>query len=191
MKFFYDLHLPMSRIIFPLGFIPPPPWIHFVPVSFCSSLEIVKWFAPYSRVPYHFSPVFILPPPPIILPPYYFAPWKLFNDLHYLPMSHILIFLPPGFILAPFTKKAYDRRASGDCGTSGCVYNWKQCSNRDLNALRILMNFWCIYLGKEREGGAVMHVYVWEHIVSLYYRNTWWMFTKLDRDEVLMTLHMH
>ena len=64
-------------------------------------------------------------------------------------------------------------------------------SIKDLNALRILMNFWCIYLGKERGGCAVMHVYVWEHIVSLYYRTTWWMFTKLDRDEVLMTLHMH
>ena len=26
------------------------------------------------------------------------------------------------------------------------------------------MNFWFIYLGKERGGGcAVMHVYVWEH----------------------------
>ena len=32
-----------------------------------------------------------------------------------------------------------------------------------------------------------MHVYVWEHIASLYYR----MFTKLGRDEVLMAWHMH
>ena len=31
-----------------------------------------------------------------------------------------------------------------------------------------------------------MHVYVWEHIVSLYYRTALWMFTKLGRDEVLM-----
>ena len=33
-----------------------------------------------------------------------------------------------------------------------------------------------------------MHVYmyVWEHIVSLYYRTAQWMFTKLCRDEVLM-----
>ena len=38
---------------------------------------------------------------------------------------------------------------------------------KDLNALRILMNFLCIYLGEKR-GGALMHVYVWEHIVSLY-----------------------
>ena len=38
---------------------------------------------------------------------------------------------------------------------------------KDLNALRILMNFLRIYLG-EKGGGALMHVYVWEHIVSLY-----------------------
>ena len=31
-----------------------------------------------------------------------------------------------------------------------------------------------------------MHVYVWEHIVSLYYRTAYWMFMKLGRDEVLM-----
>ena len=31
-----------------------------------------------------------------------------------------------------------------------------------------------------------MHVYDWEHIVSLYYRTALWMFTKLGRDEVLM-----
>ena len=36
-----------------------------------------------------------------------------------------------------------------------------------------------------------MHVYVWEHIVSLYYRTAEWMFTKLGRDMVLMALHMH
>ena len=40
-------------------------------------------------------------------------------------------------------------------------------------------------------GGALMHVYVWEHIASLYYRTTQWMFTKLGRDEVLMAWHMH
>ena len=39
---------------------------------------------------------------------------------------------------------------------------------QDLNAWRILMNFLCIYLGEKRGGGALMHVYVWEHIVSLY-----------------------
>ena len=36
-----------------------------------------------------------------------------------------------------------------------------------------------------------MHVYEWEHIVSLYYRTARWMFTKLGRDEVLMAPHMH
>ena len=41
---------------------------------------------------------------------------------------------------------------------------------KDFNALRILMNFLCIYLGEKGGGGALMHVYVWEHIVSLYYR---------------------
>ena len=35
-----------------------------------------------------------------------------------------------------------------------------------------------------------MRVYVWEHIDSLNYRIFWWIFTKLGRDKVLMTLHM-
>ena len=35
-----------------------------------------------------------------------------------------------------------------------------------------------------------MHVYVSEHIVSLSYRTTLWMFTKLDRDEVLIITHL-
>ena len=42
---------------------------------------------------------------------------------------------------------------------------------KDLNALRILMNFLCIYLSEKKGGGALMHVYVWEHMSSLYYRN--------------------
>ena len=33
-----------------------------------------------------------------------------------------------------------------------------------------------------------MYVYVWEHRVSLYYRTAKWMFTKLGRHEVLMSL---
>ena len=54
------------------------------------------------------------------------------------------------------------------------------------------MNFVCIYLGEKRGGGvALIHVYVWEHIVSLYYRTAQCMFTKLGRDEVLMARHMH
>ena len=43
----------------------------------------------------------------------------------------------------------------------------------------------------KRGGGALKHVYVWEHIASLYYRTAYWMFTKLGRDEVLMARHMH
>ena len=43
---------------------------------------------------------------------------------------------------------------------------------------------------KEGGGGALMHVYVLEHIVSLCYKTAWWMFTKLGRDEVLMTPHL-
>ena len=43
----------------------------------------------------------------------------------------------------------------------------------------------------KREGGALMHVYVWEHIASLYYRTAQWMFMKLGRDEVLMAWRMH
>ena len=36
-------------------------------------------------------------------------------------------------------------------------------------------------------GGALVHVYVREHRVSLNYRITWWIFTKFGRDKVLMT----
>ena len=37
-----------------------------------------------------------------------------------------------------------------------------------------------------KERGALMHVYVWEHIVSLSYRTDRWIFTKLGRDKVFM-----
>ena len=40
-------------------------------------------------------------------------------------------------------------------------------------------------------GGALMHVYVWEHIASLYFRTALWMLMKVSRDEVLMARHMH
>ena len=44
-----------------------------------------------------------------------------------------------------------------------------------------------MYLFRQKKGGgALMHVYVWEHIISLYYRTGLWMFTKLGKDEVLM-----
>ena len=52
------------------------------------------------------------------------------------------------------------------------------------------MIFLCIYLDEKRGGGALMHVYVLEHIVSLCYRTTWWMFMKLGRVEVLMAPHL-
>ena len=39
-------------------------------------------------------------------------------------------------------------------------------------------------------GGSLMHVYVLNYIVSLCYRTTWWMFTKLGRVEVLVALHL-
>ena len=35
-----------------------------------------------------------------------------------------------------------------------------------------------------------MHVYVWEHIVSLNYRIVLWIFSKLGRDKVVMTPHI-
>ena len=70
------------------------------------------------------------------------------------------------------------------------VFTRENAYIKDLNALRILMIFLCIYLG-EGKGGALMHVYVWEHIESLYYRTAQWMFTNLSRDEVLMAPHMH
>ena len=47
------------------------------------------------------------------------------------------------------------------------------------------MIFLCIYLG-EGKGDALMHVYVWEHIVNLSYRTDWWKFSKIGMDEVLM-----
>ena len=33
---------------------------------------------------------------------------------------------------------------------------------------------------------ALMHVYVWEYIVSIFYITDWWMDTKLGRVEVLV-----
>ena len=49
-------------------------------------------------------------------------------------------------------------------------------------------DFLCIHLGEGR-GIALMHVYVWEHIVSFSYRNNRWIFMKLGRDEVLIVPH--
>ena len=46
-----------------------------------------------------------------------------------------------------------------------------------------------LFIKVKRGGGlcALVHVYIWEHIVTLNYRITWWIFTKLCRDKVLKT----
>ena len=108
-----DLHyLPMPRIILPLCIILPhiilppiilPPGNHLMiyaiypcPVSFCPPGSILP---PYHSPPWKSLNVHYLPMSHIILPPpphYHFAPWKLFHDLHYLSISRII--LPPGFI---------------------------------------------------------------------------------------------
>ena len=46
---------------------------------------------------------------------------------------------------------------------------WKNDYIKDLNVLIILMNFLCIYV-KKGGGSTQMHVYVWEHIVRLFYK---------------------
>ena len=51
------------------------------------------------------------------------------------------------------------------------VFKRENAYIKDLNAWRILMTFLCIYLGEGRVGVALMHIYVREHIVSVYYRN--------------------
>ena len=99
-KLFNDLcYLPMSRIILPPGFIlPSPPFI--LPPGNLLMYTIFQF--PYHFAPISFCPLSFCPPPP---PP----PWKLFHDLHYLPMSSII--LPPAldfvFILikSPFQQK--------------------------------------------------------------------------------------
>ena len=64
-----------------------------------------------------------------------------------------------------------------------CLYKRSKC-------LKIFNGFLCINLD-EGKGDALMHVYVWEHKVSLYYRIALLMFTNLGRDEVLMVPHMY
>ena len=48
------------------------------------------------------------------------------------------------------------------------------------------MNF-NLFIKLKRGGGALVHVYVWENIVTLNYRITGLIFTKLCRDKVLKT----
>ena len=45
------------------------------------------------------------------------------------------------------------------CIFHGC--NWKNVYIKDLNALRILMNFRWIYLGEKGGGDALMHVHMY------------------------------
>ena len=67
------------------------------------------------------------------------------------------------------------------------AYKWENAYIKDLYVLTILNGFF-MYLFRWRKGGggALMHVHVWEHIVSLSSRTASWIFMKLDRDEVLM-----
>ena len=46
--------------------------------------------------------------------------------------------------------------------------------------------FYVFIYVKEGGGGALMHVYVWEHIFDFLSRTTWWILMKLGKDEVLM-----
>ena len=65
----------------------------------------------------------------------------------------------------------------------GCLYKRFKCFK--------IFNEFLRHLFKWREGGAaLMHVYVWEYIVSLNYRTAWWMFTTFCKDEVLMVPHL-
>ena len=54
-------------------------------------------FYTIKQCPISFFPLDSFCPPP---PLHYFAPWKLFNDLHYLSKSHIIF--PPGIILPSY-----------------------------------------------------------------------------------------
>ena len=105
-----------STSIYPCPIFPHP-WIHFAPISFCprtilppgNCLMINTIYTiypcPISFFPLDsFSPRIILPPWKDIVQwfthvPYHFASW-----IHFCPL---------------YKKKAYNRRASGDCGTSG------------------------------------------------------------------------
>ena len=64
-----------------------------------------------------------------------------------------------------------------------CLYKRFKCS-KNFN------EFLFIYWSEKGRGGALVHVYVLEHIVSLNYIIAWWIFTKLGRDKALMTPHI-
>ena len=105
----------MINIIYPCpisfcpldSFCPSPP----TPGSFCphvilppgNRLMIYTFYpCPVSFCPcIHFAPLIILPPP-IILPP-----WKSFNDLHYLPISCIILPLHSFFPVDHFSLLSF------------------------------------------------------------------------------------
>ena len=78
------------------------PWIHFAPHIILPPIILppgnLLMYTIFPFLYHHFAPISFCPPPPpplIILPP-----WKLFHNLHYLPMSSII--LPPWLILPPY-----------------------------------------------------------------------------------------
>ena len=70
------------------------------------------------------------------------------------------------------------------------VCKWENAYSKDLNAWRILMNFY-LFIEVKKAGGGGGCTSAWEHIVSLNYRIPWWIFTKLVWDKVLMILHIY
>ena len=126
-KSFNDLHyLPMSRIIL-------PPWIHFAPSPW-KSLNVHYEYLPISCIilpPGNCFMIYTIYPcpvsfcpldsfcPHIILPP---RNGLMIYTIYSCPVSFChcirLLFLTNK---KPFTTKAYDRHASGDCGTSGYI----------------------------------------------------------------------
>ena len=49
------------------------------------------------------------------------------------------------------------------------VYKLENAYSKDLNARKILMNFY-LFIEVKKGVGALVHVYVFEHLVSLNYR---------------------
>ena len=67
------------------------------------------------------------------------------------------------------------------------LFRFHVCKRKNaLKCFKSFNDFLCIYLGEAR--GELMHVYVWDYTVSLYYRSAWWTFTctKLGRDKEIM-----
>ena len=63
---------------------------------------------------------------------------------------------------------------------------WENAYSRYINVFFFNFNNFYLYI-KVKIGYALLHVYVWEHRVSLNYNIPWWIFTKLGRDKVFMT----